>query len=241
MPGPELSWKEWLHCLEEIATVVPKPDFIVASGSLPPGVPDDFFFRVSEAARQLGAQVNLDTSGEPLRQAARTGVYLLKPNMRELEEIDGQEITNEAKQEQAALRIIQGGWSEIVLVSLGAAGAILVTEKGVERLRAPSVPIQSKVGAGDSMVAGLVLKLAQGSPLRDAARFAVAAGSAAVMTPGSELCRREDAEALYERLSAENHEEEGEDGPGIQPHSERRLWPVRWTLTSSPLSRPYTD
>ena len=91
---------------------------------------------------------------------------------------------------------------EVILLSLGAAGILLVTREGAERLRAPVVPIRSKVGAGDSTVAGVVLGLAQGRPIRDAALYGLAAGTAAVMTPGSELCRREDVERLHRILLA---------------------------------------
>jgi len=96
--------------------------------------------------------------------------------------------------------MIQKGQSETVVVSLGAAGALLVWKEGCERLRAPTVPIKSKVGAGDSMVGGMVLALDRGESLLDAVRFGVAAGAAAVMTPGTELCRRDDAERLFENM-----------------------------------------
>jgi len=85
----------------------------------------------------------------------------------------------------------------VVVVSLGAGGAELVTADAAEHVRAPTAPVRSKVGAGDSMVAGLVSALARGESVRDAVRFAVAAGAAAVMTPGTELCRRGDTERLY--------------------------------------------
>jgi 6-phosphofructokinase 2 len=88
----------------------------------------------------------------------------------------------------------------VVVVSLGAAGALLVEKNGHQRLRAPTVPIKSKVGAGDSMVAGITLRLSQGHSVPQSVRFGVAAGAAAVMTSGTELCRREDAESLYEKI-----------------------------------------
>ena len=124
--------------------------------------------------------------------------------MHELRELVGKEIKDESQQKAVAMKIVESGQSEAVAVSLGAAGALLVTKEGYEHLRAPTVPIKSKVGAGDSMVAGIVLSLAQGKSLRDAIRFGVAAGSAAVMTPGTELCRREDTERLYEKMVSEN-------------------------------------
>jgi 6-phosphofructokinase 2 len=90
-----------------------------------------------------------------------------------------------------------------VVISLGAAGALVAAESFTEHILPPTVPIVSKVGAGDSMVAGIVLSLARGKPLRDAVIFGIASGTAAVMTPGTELCRREDAERLFETMMKE--------------------------------------
>jgi 6-phosphofructokinase 2 len=203
MPGPILQDKEWKRCLTELFHFDPKPAYIVASGSLPPRVPKDFYGHIVRLAKDSGARVIVDTSGETLRLAARAGAYLIKPNMRELQQLAEQEIEDELQQEAVAMEIVEKGYSEVVVVSLGAAGALIVSKDGCERLRAPIVPIRSKVGAGDSMVAGIVLSLAQGRSPRDAVRFGVAAGSAAVMTPGSELCRGEDAERLYRRMASE--------------------------------------
>ena len=200
MPGSILQDKEWNKCLTEVTEIDPKPDYIVASGRLPPGAPKDFYARVARLARELGARMIVDTSGEALSPAIREGVFLIKPNLRELKELAEHEIEDESHQEDLARQIVNSGQSEAVVISLGAAGAMMVSKEGCEHLRAPTVPIKSKVGAGDSMVAGIVLSLARGLPLKEAVRFGVAASAAAVMTPGTELCRREDAERLYERM-----------------------------------------
>ena len=200
MPGTPLDEKEWHSCLDVLAAVVPKPAYIVASGSLPPGVPDDFYAQVARIGKGLGARVIVDTSGNPLRLALQEGVYLIKPNIRELGELIGSEPADETNQQKITMEMVKGGKSEVVALSMGAGGVLLVSAGGCERLQTPVVPIKSKVGAGDSMVAGIVLSLARGNELRDAVRFGVAAGAAAVMTPGSELCRREDVERLYGQL-----------------------------------------
>jgi len=204
MPGAPLSDEEWRNCLIALAASSQKPHFIVASGSLPPGVTDDFFARVARIGKGLGAKVIVDTSGEPLRLALQEGVYLIKPNLRELGELAGREVADESSQREIAMEMIHSGQCAVVALSLGAAGVLLATAAGCERLQTPLVPIKSKVGAGDSMVAGIVLSLARGEAVRDAVRFGVAAGAAAVMTPGSELCRREDTERLYGQLLDEN-------------------------------------
>ncbi len=202
MPGPILQDKEWDRCLIQVAEFDPKPDYIVASGSLPPGVPKDFYVRVACLARDMGARMIVDTSGEPLSLTLREGVFLIKPNLRELKELAGRENEDESHPEDLARQIVDSGQSEVVVVSLGAAGAMVVSREGFEHFRAPTVSIKSKVGSGDSMVAGIVLSLARGLSLKEAVSFGVAAGAAAVMTPGSELCRREDVERLYRQVSS---------------------------------------
>jgi 6-phosphofructokinase 2 len=202
MPGPELRQAEWQGAIQALAEVDPRPDYIVASGSCPPGVPDDFYRRVAELAHELGSRFIVDTSEAPLRLAAQAGVYLLKPNMREVGQLAGQEIESEEQQVSAAKDLVESEQAEVVVVSMGAGGALLVTQEIQEHLRTPTVPIRSRLGAGDSMVAGIVLGLSRGKSIREATLFGMAAGAATVMLPGTELCRREDTERLYERLTS---------------------------------------
>ncbi|PKN67594.1 MAG: phosphofructokinase [Deltaproteobacteria bacterium HGW-Deltaproteobacteria-15] len=200
MPGPELQKNEWEPFLQKLSAMEPSPDYVVASGSLPPGVPPDFYAQVARIGKDRGAKTIIDVSGEALEQALQEGVFLIKPNVREFRELVGKDIKEESQIKAAAKKMVQSGRCEVMVISLGAAGALLVSEKLAEHILPPTVPIVSKVGAGDSMVAGIVLSLARGNPLRESVLFGVAAGTAAVMTPGTELCRREDAERLYESI-----------------------------------------
>lgn len=201
-PGPDLRAEEWQSCLAKIASLDPMPDFVVASGSLPPSAPTDFYGRLAMVVSAKNSRFVLDSSGAALANGLRSGgVYLVKPSLRELRALVGQELVPEAEQEEAATKIVNNGQAQIVVVSMGAAGALLVTAKDCKRIRAPAVPVKSKVGAGDSMVAGIVLGLARDMPLRDAVRLGIAAGSATVMMPGTQLCRREDAERLFEQMA----------------------------------------
>ncbi|NPV07377.1 MAG: 1-phosphofructokinase family hexose kinase [Anaerolineae bacterium] len=200
MPGPHLKPDEVRRCLAVVEEWEPAPDYLVASGSLPPGAPVDLYARLAQAAQRRGVRMVLDTSGEALREAAQSHVFLLKPNVAELSQLAGCPFEEECDLEREARRLVDRGVAEVVVVSLGAAGAILVTGDDASRLRAPTVPIRSKIGAGDSMVAGIIYSLARGMSLRHSVMYGVAAGSAAVMTPGTELCRREDTERLYQRL-----------------------------------------
>lgn len=145
----------------------------------------------------------VDVAGEALEATLQEGVFLIKPNIREFKELVGTEIKEKSQIKAAARKLVESGQCEILVISLGAAGALAVSETFTEHILPPTVPIISKVGAGDSMVAGIALSLARGNPLRESVLFGVAAGTAAVMTPGSELCRREDAERLYAGMLAE--------------------------------------
>lgn len=200
MPGPELGDKEWQQCLAELSNIKPKPDYIVASGSLPPGVPPDFYARIVRIGKDMNAKVIVDTSGEPLSLALKEGVFLIKPNIREFRDLVGQDVKEGSQIRVAARRFVESGKSEVVVISLGASGALMVSKDVVEQIVPPTVPVISKVGAGDSMVAGIVLSLSLDRPLKEAVRFGIAAGTAAVMTPGTELCRREDTERLYQEM-----------------------------------------
>jgi len=201
VPGPEIAMDEWRRCLDALRGHQPAPDFVVASGSLPPSVPVDFYGRVAAIAREKGFRLIIDTSGEPLRHAATEGTYLLKPNVAELSVIAGGAIS-EMVVEGAARSIVAAGRAEVVVVSTGAAGAMLVDARGLRRVAAPIVPIANRAGAGDSMVAGIAVALARGWDIDDAVQFGVAAGSAAVIAPGHQLCRRDETEMLFEQMRA---------------------------------------
>jgi 6-phosphofructokinase 2 len=199
-PGPSLTESEWRSCLDTLKAVRPGPAFLVASGSLPPGVPEDFYARLAGIARDLQARFVLDASGEPLRLAVEQGVFLVKPSLHEFQQLMGGKACTESALPEAARHLIAKGRCEAVVLSLGRGGALWVSATQQERLGAPAVPVASTVGAGDAMVAGIVLSLARGRPLNEAVRFGVAAGAAAVMNPGTQLCRREDAERLFEQM-----------------------------------------
>ena len=166
-PGPDLRAEEWKSCLAKIASLDPMPDFVVASGSLPPGAPKDFYGRLAKVVSAKHSRFVLDSSGAALAEGLRSGgVYLVKPSMRELRGLVGRELVQEKEQEEAAMEIVKNAQAQIVVVSMGAAGALLVTAKGCKRIASPAVPVKSKVGAGDSMVAGIVLGLARDMPIQ---------------------------------------------------------------------------
>ena len=198
MPGLNLSEPQADACLDIVEQL--QPDYLVASGSLPPGLSDHYYVKVAAMAKRINARLVLDTSGVALRAAAEEGVYLLKPNLAELSALAGVEKLEMNQVDDAALEIIQQGKCEVVVVSLGPRGALLVTKEGFEHIPSPTVPKKSTVGAGDSMVAGLVWALAQGKSHREMAQTGVACGTAATMNHGTELFHTHDVHRLMEWL-----------------------------------------
>lgn len=195
MPGPTLRDEERRRWVEQIRRIPSTVRYVVFSGSSPEGASPEWCEELVRAVPD-DIRVVVDTKKEALRRALEVGIHLIKPNVHELEELVRREMSDDAAIEQAAREIVARGGAEVVIVSLGRGGALLATRDGLERLSAPSVPLRSKVGAGDSMVGGVVAGLARGKPLPEAVRLGVAAGAAAVMTEGTELCRKEDAERL---------------------------------------------
>jgi 6-phosphofructokinase 2 len=200
LPGPVLTRDEWESCLEMITTLRPTPVFVVASGSLPRGVPDDFYARLARILKKGETRLILDTSGEPLRIALEEGAYLVKPNLEELAELMNSNLDEPADQEEACRQLIASGGCEVVTLTLGAEGAVLVSKEEVVRLPALRVQVNSAVGAGDSFVAGVTLGLVRNRSLREAFCLGMAAGTASLTTPGTELCQRADTEKYFRQL-----------------------------------------
>ena len=175
-------------------------EYLVVSGSLPPGAPDDFYGQIVRIAQERNILCVVDTSGPALLQAAERGVFLMKPNLRELSQMAGKEEISAMEQEELAREVISKGKANILVISLGPRGAMLATKDLIKYVVPPTVKQQSTVGAGDSMVAGMVLALSRAESLNDVVTWGVAAGTAATMTPGTELCRKEDVEEIFSWL-----------------------------------------
>jgi len=196
--GPEVSAGEWYAALAALAA---EPgEWIVASGSLPRGVPADFYVLAADLARRQGRCYVLDTSGPALKAALGHGLAVIKPSRGEFETLVGRPLNTPKVQAEAAMTLVREGQAEMVVVSLGHQGALLAEKSGVLRLPALDVPALGAVGAGDSFLAGMVLKLSQGESPREAFAWGMAAGAAAVMRPGTACPRREDVEALRRQI-----------------------------------------
>jgi 6-phosphofructokinase 2 len=203
MPGPHLDEGEWQGCLYSLSTVGVGSGYVVASGSLPIGVPNDFYARAARLAAKFGARFVLDSSEASLGQATRGSIYLVKPNLRELSRLVGATLTDDRECVGAARSFIAEGKAEIVALTLGHRGALLITADEAYRAAALPVSVVSAVGAGDSFLGAMVWSLARGDSLRNAFKYGVAGGSAAILAPGTELCRSEDVHKLYAEVVIE--------------------------------------
>lgn len=200
MPGPLVSEDEWQQCLQAVNKSNAR--FIVASGSLPPGIPAEFFALFARLGKANGARVVIDTSGEALKAALDEGVYMVKPNLAELSDYYGVQQLTADDARLACAEIINAGKCSIIMLSMGGAGALVVTKDFYHHIVPPPVVQKSTVGAGDSMTGGMVLKLSQGADVLSAAQYGTACGTAATIRPGTQLCDAKDAEALYNKIKA---------------------------------------
>ncbi|HAL37132.1 MAG TPA: phosphofructokinase [Polaromonas sp.] len=201
LPGPALTPLEWEACLEYVSVLEVPPRYLVASGSLPPGVPDDFYARLARLARARGSLVVVDTSGPALAAALAEGVYLVKPSLRELRDLTGRPLTTEPQWREAARQIIKDGQAQVVALSLGEDGALLVTADRTLRAQSVPVKVESSIGAGDSFVGGLIWALNRNADLEQAFRYGMAAGAAAMLTAGTALGQAADVERLHNEVT----------------------------------------
>lgn len=198
LPGPEVTTPEWLACVDYLASIEPPPRYVVLSGSLPPTLAVDSYAQLATLAQARGARAVLDSSGPPLDAALAAGVYLIKPSLRELSDLTGAPLHDEAQWRAAADSLVRAGRAEVVALSLGERGAMLVSADGAWRANALTVPVKSTTGAGDSFLAAMVWALNQDMALPEAFRYGVAAGSAALLHAGTMLCQPDDVARMVD-------------------------------------------
>jgi 6-phosphofructokinase 2 len=198
-PGPHIAKKELERFIRKMRKLRPSPDFIVAGGSVPPGVPSSIYYDLIKEAKSFQVRTILDSEGQWLKEGIKAKPYLIKPNIQEAEVLLERELGTEEAVIEAAIELRKTG-IEVVVISRGEDG-IVATAKGIiVKAVPPKVKVRSAVGAGDCTIAGLALKLSYGDSLVEACRLAVAMGTAAVLTPGTELCHKSDIEELLPQV-----------------------------------------
>lgn len=202
MPGATLSDDEFRQ-LEEKVLAIESGALLVISGSLPPGVKTEKLTQLIRAAQQNGIRCIVDSSGEALSAALTLGnIELVKPNQKELSALVNRDLSQPDDVRKAAEELVKSGKARRVVVSLGPQGALAVDETGAVQVVPPPMKSQSTVGAGDSMVGAMTLKLAQGASLREMTQYGVAAGSAATINHGTRLCSLEDTQKIFTYLAS---------------------------------------
>ena len=197
--GPAVAEHEWRECLDQLAEA--DCGTMVLSGSLPPGVPEDFYARVTRLLRPRGIEIVLDTSGAALAHGIEAGsLMLIKPSQGELQQYLGRTLETPEAIGKAAMDIVEAGQARLVAVTMGHEGAVLARPEGPVFLPALKIEAASAVGAGDSFVAGMVYALNTGKSELEAFRFGMAAGSAAVLRAGTGLAHPADIERLLEQI-----------------------------------------
>lgn len=201
MPGTKLQEQAWRACMKRALSIQPSPHYLVASGSLARGVDQHFYADLAEQCRNKSIKMILDTpSREALEQALEAGVFLIKPNNRELEDLCKNSFDSIEEQKHACRKLIKNTRCENIALSLGPKGAILTTPERQMRASGLEVDEASSIGTGDSFVGGMTLALQRGEDIHRAFLYGMAAGTAALRTEGTELCRKDDTEKFYRQL-----------------------------------------
>jgi 6-phosphofructokinase 2 len=200
--GPRLHEAEWRSALDLVGELSRPGLYLVLSGSLPPGVPDDFYARAAVSAKEGGCLVAVDTSGPPLAAALAEGVWLAKPNRKELETLAGHETPTFEERREVAERLVRAGRAAVIAATFGPEGSLLVTAAECWHAQAPPIRPMSEVGAGDSFLGALILAITQGRDLPDAAAYAVAAAGSALSKPGPGLSDKDQTDRLYAEVRA---------------------------------------
>ncbi|QIR27240.1 6-phosphofructokinase II [Kluyvera genomosp. 3] len=200
MPGATLHDDE-LEALQKNISQIDSGSLLVISGSLPPGVSLTQFVSLIKSAQQHGLRCIIDSSGDALAAALAIGdIELVKPNQKELSALVQRDLNQPDDVRNAAQEIVRSGKARRVVVSLGAQGALAVDAHSCVQVVPPPIKSQSTVGAGDSMVGAMTLKLAEGAGLEEMVHYGVAAGSAATINQGTRLCSRENTQKIYSYL-----------------------------------------
>jgi 6-phosphofructokinase 2 len=198
LPGPQLLQHE-LQQLPDLVEIL-KPSIVVVSGSLAPGMDDEFIAKIAAITKRCNAKIIADTSGKPLQMALDEGLYLIKPNINELASLVNKGTLGPKEVHEAALQVLSQSNCEMIAVSMGSDGAMLITKNDHVQIKAPEVEKKSTVGAGDSMVAGMTYMINKNASIKEILAFGVACGTAATMNEGSQLFKKNDVSTLFNQI-----------------------------------------
>lgn len=199
MPNSDLTTSEWEELLQALVEIK-QIDFVVVSGSFPTNSPINIFGRLAQIADSKKAKLIVDTSGESLKKAIRESLYLIKPNLEEFSHLIGNSDLKIADLKEAAMTFLEKNKCELVVISLGKKGAVLYSKMATYHIKAPKVVVKSTVGAGDSMLAGIIYGLSLDMGLRECLKYGIAFGTATTLQSGTALCTQKDVEELLPKI-----------------------------------------
>ncbi len=199
-PGPSVSPKDYAAFMVRVGDRIAADDIWVLTGSLPPGLPANFYADLATQVRAGGAKVVLDTSGAPLTEGCAARPYLVKPNVVEAEEFTGMSVGSVAEA-ATAVRIFLARGAETVILSMGGQGAVAGDSAGCYHLQPPPVKVRTAVSAGDALVAGAVWAMARNASLLEIARWGVTAGTVAAQNDSLEGRTIADLNNVYDQVT----------------------------------------
>lgn len=202
-PGESVSEKEVHEFVQKFEQMINRIDIVTISGSVPTGVNANIYSNLIKLIKEKGKKVILDTSGNLLKEGIHAGPTMIKPNKDEIEALLGMKVNNREKMIEGAKQL-QGMGIDLVVVSLGAQGAILVSKNKVLHGQAPKIKTVNTVGSGDSMVAVFAVAMERGMDLEEMLRYAVAVSSANTLTMKTGSFHMEDMEKLYNKVVVQN-------------------------------------
>ena len=203
MPGPRWNEDDAGKAEAEIGRIIARAGYgwVVASGSLPPGMPADFFARVARQADKAGARFVLDSSGEALLRGIEAPVSLVKPDRQEIADLAAGLGGSAGSLEATAREVVRRGTVNAMIYTRGAEGAVLITEEEVVRWRPPQVEVKSLTGAGDAFLAAVIVALSRGEDFSTATRWGVAAAAATATSPGTALASRDEVKRRFSEVT----------------------------------------
>jgi len=197
--GPTITAYELMQLIHKIENLA-DPAYVIISGSLPLGVNPEIYRKIIEIVKGKGAKVILDTDGEALLVGMQERPNIIKPNIHELSRLAGRPLESMDSVVEAATNLRERG-IEIVLVSMGSKGILMISDSGRYLVQPPAVEAKNKIGAGDSAVAGFAFGLSTGKDVVLSLTYAVAAGTATILQAGTALCNLEDFHNLQTKLT----------------------------------------
>lgn len=203
--GPFVTKEELTKFIKEYIKILKYSQIIIASGSVPKGVPKTIYRDMVKIAKDNNVLPIIDASGKFLEEAIKAKPYMIKPNINELKEIVGYDLKNEYEIVHESKYICKQG-VELVVISLGSNGAIFTTKEKVLKVEAPEIIPVNTVGSGDALVAGFAVAMIKNFRLEDAFRYGVACGTANALEKGIGYVDKDVVESLYEQVKIQRLE-----------------------------------